>query len=145
MEGDLSPARLLYAEDDALLSEVIADCLRERGYAVSVAADGAEGLALAEDGAFDVVLTDLDTPRMSGAQMVAALRRAEPGLPVVVLSGNPPPDGYAAFSRMGHGPLLILTKPVEMRILEDAIRAVYAPRRAGGGDAACPGGTPGGP
>ena len=127
--------RILYAEDDRTLSDTIGDILEEVGFSVVLASDGVAALERASERDFDVLLTDLDMPRMNGIQLVEAMRRKEPGLPVVVLSGNPPPGGFDAFAGMGTGPLALLSKPVRLACIERALlevmEAADMDRRAG--------------
>jgi two-component system response regulator HydG len=120
--------RVLYAEDDALLSEVIAESLMDLGYDVSLANDGQHALeiAAAADAPFDILVTDLHMPRLDGMALIGRLRADRPGLPIVVLSGNPPASGHAAFDRMGHGPLTLLQKPSRFPQIVAAIEAVLA-------------------
>lgn len=91
--------RVLLVEDDAGLRTLLARVLRSRGYTVDEAADGAQGLALATGpGAsrYGLVVSDLRTPRLGGATLARQLRRAEPSLPVLFVTGHPDdldPDG----------------------------------------------------
>jgi CheY-like chemotaxis protein len=71
------PTHVLIVEDDATQRDLLAEVLRGEGYAVSVASDGAEGLAAARAAAPDVVLLDLMMPGMDGASFLAELRRDE--------------------------------------------------------------------
>ena len=67
------PVRVLVAEDDGEMLDLIRRVLSDEGYAVLTAGDGQEALARLDDGEFDIVLTDV---RMPGADGVAVLRRA---------------------------------------------------------------------
>jgi CheY-like chemotaxis protein len=81
---------ILLVEDDPDCREVVSEYLDLMGYEVRTAADGVEALdALRARRLPDVVLTDLAMPRMTGQQLVAAMR-ADPRLaaiPIVVMSG----------------------------------------------------------
>jgi len=82
-------ARLLVVDDDPAIREALADELREAGYDVAIAADGNEAAALARQGGFDLVLTDLAMPRRDGFALIRALRAGdEPtaATPILVLS-----------------------------------------------------------
>ncbi|WP_254452709.1 response regulator [Roseicella sp. DB1501] len=121
MSGSL---RVLMAEDEVLAAEVLAEGLSEAGFTVLTAPDGQAALELAAAGAaFDLLLTDLRMPRMDGRELIARLRSERPDLPVVVMTGFPPPDGPAAL-HSGPAPLRLLTKPIQIAPLVDALRSV---------------------
>ncbi|MFC7473684.1 response regulator [Dankookia sp. GCM10030260] len=116
--------RVLMAEDEGLAAEVLAEALAEAGFSVLTAADGLAALELAAGGApFDLLLTDLRMPRMDGRELIARLRADRPDLPVVVMTGFPPPDGAGAL-HAGQAPLRLLTKPISIGPLVAALRAV---------------------
>ena len=116
--------RVLMAEDEWLAAEVLAEGLSEAGFVVLTAADGQAALELAAGGAlFDLLLTDLRMPRMDGRELIARLRAERPDLPVVVMTGFPPPDGVSAL-HSGAAPLRLLTKPIEIAPLVAALRDV---------------------
>jgi CheY-like chemotaxis protein len=116
--------RVLMAEDEWLAAEVLAEGLSDAGFVVLTAADGQAALELAAAGAlFDLLLTDLRMPRMDGRELIARLRAERPDLPVVVMTGFPPPDGVSAL-HSGAAPLRLLTKPIEIAPLVAALRDV---------------------
>ncbi len=80
--------RVLIVEDEAELALLIAQVLREEGYAAETAGDGRSGLAraLAED--FDLLILDWMLPDRSGIQVVRRLRAAELGVPVLMLTAR---------------------------------------------------------
>ena len=83
------PGRLLLVEDDPEVASTIEVMLASGGYAVTRATDAASALALAQGGTgFDVVLSDI-LPDQSGHGLVATLRRDQPGLAVLLMSGDP--------------------------------------------------------
>ena len=116
--------RVLMAEDEPLAAEVIEEALLDAGFEVVAANDGQEAADLAASGAgFDLLLTDLRMPRLDGKALIARLRADRPDLPVVVMTGYPPPEGPAAL-QAGRGPLRLVTKPVGITPLVAAIRDV---------------------
>jgi CheY-like chemotaxis protein len=123
-----SALRVLLAEDEPLAAEVIEEGLVEAGFEVLAANDGQEAFDLAAGGAgFDLLLTDLRMPRLDGKELIARLRAQRPDLPVVVMTGFPPPDGAAAL-QAGRGPLRLLTKPIGISPLIAALRDVAGGR-----------------
>jgi CheY-like chemotaxis protein len=79
---------VLAVDDEAGIREFVAAVLRQPGYEVSLAADGAEALqAFETQGPFDLLLTDLMMPGMRGDVLAQRLRRATPDLKVLYLTG----------------------------------------------------------
>ncbi len=86
--GQQSP-RILIVEDDPEAALFAVHVLANRGqFAVVHTADPAEALRLAADEHWDLLLTDLDLPGMTGLELLAALRQVAPGLPVAVTSAH---------------------------------------------------------
>lgn len=78
--------RVLIVEDDREVARNIAKMLRECGHVADTAHNGEDGLALAREGAFDVLIVDRMMPRRDGLSMVAALRAEGDKTPVLILS-----------------------------------------------------------
>jgi signal transduction histidine kinase/CheY-like chemotaxis protein len=83
--------RVLLVEDERLVRATTARVLSKAGYTVTVAVDGEEALRLFEQAPdlVDVLVTDLQMPRIAGVDLVNRVRRLRPQLPVVVTSAHP--------------------------------------------------------
>jgi signal transduction histidine kinase len=81
--------RILLVDDDAAMRELLSESLRGEGYSVEVAASGSEALRAAEAAVppFDLLLTDVMMPGMSGTELAARLRARRPQARVVYMSG----------------------------------------------------------
>ncbi|MHC5009941.1 MAG: hybrid sensor histidine kinase/response regulator [Planctomycetota bacterium] len=80
--------RVLVVDDSITVREVERNLLQGRGYAVDVAVDGSEGWKAVRSGTYDLVITDVDMPRMDGIELVRRIRddaRLE-GTPVIIVS-----------------------------------------------------------
>ncbi|NUQ76229.1 MAG: response regulator [Polyangiaceae bacterium] len=106
--------RVLVVDDDAQVREMLRRVLEKAGYRVSIAADGEEALAAAQRERFDVVVTDLVMPRMSGDALIERLT-ATGGPAALLLSGYAP-----AALRITHPHLL--SKPFSPTELLGALR-----------------------
>jgi CheY-like chemotaxis protein len=86
---------ILVVDDEPTLRAIIADVLRDEGYAVVTAEDGQEALEVFARDAPDLVLMDVMMPRMNGRAAVRALRALPTGatVPVVLASAAATPDG----------------------------------------------------
>lgn len=113
------PYQILVVDDDANMRELAAIHLRAAGYAVRLAADGvAAGYAVLESPP-DLILCDLHMPRMTGLELVAALRADTtlPRIPVLFLSSVD--EGADHAQQLGA--LEYLLKPLRADLLLDAV------------------------
>jgi CheY-like chemotaxis protein len=117
---------ILLVEDEPLVALVIETALAEEGFDVSTASDGVEALRLAASAKIDLLLTDVLMPGMDGIELVAALRRTRPGLPVVLMTGYVPLDGRDALARLRDEGTPILHKPFPPEAAAAAVRARLA-------------------
>ncbi len=79
--------RILVIDDEPDIRETLDMFLSSLGYEVSTAESGHTAVEQVQREAFDLVITDIRMPGMSGVDVMAALRRINPGLPVIVVSG----------------------------------------------------------
>ena len=80
--------RILIVDDDRTQAEEFADLLRKAGCDVTLAGDGREASDLLRLELPDVVLTDLDMPVIDGLELVRAIRRDYPALPVILMTAT---------------------------------------------------------
>ncbi|HXF54802.1 MAG TPA: response regulator transcription factor [Hyphomicrobiaceae bacterium] len=78
--------RVLVIEDDREMARYLQKALKESGHSADVAGDGEEGLALARDGGYDVLIVDRMLPRRDGLSIIRTLRGEGIQTPVLVLS-----------------------------------------------------------
>ena len=78
--------KILVVEDDSATAEYLAKGLAEAGYAVQQCHDGRDGLFLASEGIFDLVIADRMLPGLDGIAMVSAIRAAGIAAPVLMLT-----------------------------------------------------------
>ncbi|HOW71461.1 MAG TPA: response regulator transcription factor [Phycisphaerae bacterium] len=119
--------RLLVIEDEPDLLEVLAQSLREAGYAVDEASDGPTGLYKAAGADYDAVVLDLMLPGMSGWDLLRELRKTK-ATPVLILTARDTiPDRVKGLDA---GADDYLTKPFELPELQARLRALI--RRSAG-------------
>jgi signal transduction histidine kinase/ActR/RegA family two-component response regulator len=81
-------ARVLVAEDDPPIREMLVRLLEKQGFAVVTAKDGAEALmALRADPQFELLITDVIMPGMDGSELIAAVRASHPRMRILAISG----------------------------------------------------------
>ncbi len=141
---------ILIIEDDPSINEVVCAHLERQGHRCTQAFSGTEGHLLLEkcaDAPFDLVITDLMLPGMTGEDIVGAIRRADATLPIIVISARITAADKIMLLNLGADDYL--TKPFDLNELSARIavqrrhRVSNAPASAGtsgtGGDAAAPG------
>ncbi|MEO0939311.1 MAG: response regulator transcription factor [Pseudomonadota bacterium] len=112
---------ILIIEDDAEIRAVLLIALRQAGLAVEEAGDGAEGLAKARTGRFDLIVLDIGLPEMDGLQLCRALREDQ-GTPVLFLTARD--DEVDRILGLELGGDDYVTKPFSPRELTARIRAI---------------------
>jgi DNA-binding response OmpR family regulator len=112
---------ILVVEDEAAISDFIARGLEAEGHTVRTVADGVEGEQLALGDAADLVILDLMLPGRCGIDVLAAIRRAKPSLPVIVLTAK----GEIAdrVEGLDAGAVDYMTKPFAFAELAARVRA----------------------
>jgi len=119
--------RVLFVDDEVPLALLGKRMLEELGYAVVSTTSGADALAAtrADPDAFDLVITDLTMPGMTGTELARQLREIRPGLPVILATGHT--AGLTA-ARLGEdGIAEMIRKPLTLRLLGRALHGVLAP------------------
>jgi two-component system, cell cycle response regulator CpdR len=79
--------KILYVEDNALVREVTAELLAQEQRQIVACADAEEALKEFRQNSFDVVITDVSLPVMSGIELARNLLRIKPHLPIIIASG----------------------------------------------------------
>ena len=109
-------ARILYMEDDLGLGRLLQKCLEKEGYAVTLAPDGEQGLALHHDHPFDLLLIDNSLPGSSGLNIIRDLGSQPSPPPMIMVTGTG--DEKIAVKAMKLGASDYIVKDVDGRYLE---------------------------
>ena len=103
--------RILFADDDAALRKVIEFKLRQRGYEVTAVADGEQALQALRQGRYDLVLSDMKMPKLTGLELLRQSKKIQPDIEVILITA------YAAVSQAVEavklGAFDYLTKPFD--------------------------------
>jgi DNA-binding response OmpR family regulator len=122
--------KIIYVDDDPILREFATVNLASEQTSVTTAADGAEALTLLEAQRPDIMLLDLEMPRMDGFEVLETIRASEQwrDLPVIVATGR---EDVAAIDRAFQaGATDFVVKPMNWRLLSYQIRYVLRSSRA---------------
>lgn len=115
--------RILIVDDDTNVRAAFHRWFSCRGFDADEAEDGVDAVEKCSHGEYDVITLDLEMPRMTGVQALPLIRKSQPDVPIVVLTG------YANESTCDalHDVARILVKPMSLRELEDVVRGLIAP------------------
>ncbi len=118
------PMDVLVVDDEPGVLRFVKDFLEGDHHRVETASDGVEGLKKFYSRKFDLVVMDRAMPRMSGDQLAAAIKQAQPGTPVILLTGFG--ELMSAKNEMPVGVDAVVSKPVSTRTLRKAISRLKA-------------------
>jgi len=127
-------ATILVIDDDAKLRQMLRRALDDMGHESLAAADGAEGLELFARYAPPLVITDILMPNKEGIETIRELRRADPGVKILAISGSGLMGGadfLSAAKKLGADDALY--KPLRPAELEAHIRELLARERTEAG------------
>ncbi len=113
---------VLVIEDNRDIAELVALHLRDEGYAVTLADDGRAGLALAQGGAFDLLVLDLMLPGLDGLSICREIRAQERYLPILMLTAKSSELDRVLGLELGADDYL--TKPFSIRELVARVKAL---------------------
>jgi len=121
-------SRILLVEDDELVGTMVSMNLEGEGHALRWCRDGAAGLAAAREHPFDLVLLDISLPGMDGFGVLAGMRRAGIGTPVLMLTARS--DVGSKVRALDMGADDYLPKPFDVSELVARVRALVRRSRA---------------
>lgn len=115
-------AKILLIEDEASIRRVLVKILTEENanYMVEEAEDGLQGTEKIKDDDFDLVLCDIKMPKMDGVEVLEAIKKIKPEIPVVMISGHGDLD--TAVNTMKLGAFDYISKPPDLNRLLNTVR-----------------------
>ncbi len=127
--ADVAPPRILLAEDDGDMRQLLAKTLRADGLTVIEVGSGTElldrlaSMLLHGKEGFDLIVSDVRMPGKSGLEVLGGLRRSDWSVPVVLITAFGDDELHAEASRLG---ATLLDKPFELERLRRLIRETLA-------------------
>ncbi|MBN1865966.1 response regulator [Candidatus Sumerlaeota bacterium] len=119
--------RILVVEDEAVVRDLLSEILTQQGHKVATAGDGSEALDLLRKNSFDMVLSDLQMPGLSGLDLISSIKSRQPTLPVVVVSGYPALN--KAIDAMKAGATDFITKPFRIDHIHHVVQKTLQEQR----------------
>lgn len=115
-------SKILIIEDEASIRRVLAKILSEENtsYQVEEAEDGIQGLEKIKNTDYDLVLCDIKMPKMDGEELLEAVKKIKPEIPMVMISGHG--DMETAINTMRLGAFDYISKPPDLNRLLNTVR-----------------------
>jgi putative two-component system response regulator len=120
-------SRILIVDDEAPIRALLGEHLRQEGYEVTLAPNGAEGLEALDKAEFELVLTDVRMPGMSGLELLAEIVRKHPAVGVLMLTACE--DLTLAVNAMRIGALDYVLKPFRLAEITLSVQEALERRR----------------
>ena len=121
--------KILIIDDDEHVLESLCDFLNSKNYDVISASDGFEGLNLFENDpqGFDLIITDLVMPKISGMGLISIIKKKLPDTPVIAMTGwGEYPEVFAVESQADK----VLSKPFQLSELDKVINGLISSKRS---------------
>lgn len=128
--NEIQKARVLLVDDEERFRATTSRLLGVRGFHVGQAASGPEALEELERNPYDVVILDVRMPGMSGVETLGEIKRRQPAVEVLILTGHASVDTAVEIMRLGGADYLL--KPCSMDELVNKIEAALERRKARG-------------
>jgi len=119
--------RILVVEDDEGIQELLVETLPRLGYEPVIADNGKMGLETFQSQNFAIIITDVRMPKMDGLTMLKEIRKQDPKIPIIVITGYPSVD--TAVESLVEGADYYLVKPINMVDLEAKIKKSFEKRK----------------
>ncbi len=118
MEKTVRKKTILVVDDDPDVLSTVVKQLEYLGYDVITASDGMEGMKKLDEGEYDLVITDIVMPFISGVGVVTAVKEKMPHVPVIAMTGYGKEPEAAAMEKKADE---VLAKPIKMAVLKETI------------------------
>jgi putative nucleotidyltransferase with HDIG domain len=130
--------RVLVVDDNASLLRFLVSAFSANGCTVTPAAAAEQALALITEQSFDLVVSDIKMPGLSGLDLLRAVKGKQPGTPVVLITGNPSVN--SAVFGLRHGAYDYLPKPFSIREIQELLGRIRTDRLKWDGQVPLPAG-----
>lgn len=111
---------ILIADDEKAIRKTLREILEYENYKVDEAEDGQKAYEMLRDGEYDVALCDIKMPKMDGEELLEAIKKIKPEIPIVMISGHG--DLETAVNTMRLGAFDYISKPPDLNRLLNTVR-----------------------
>ncbi len=114
-------AKILIVDDNVMMRKLIRNLFRDENFEIEEASNGIEGLEIAEQNSFDLIITDIIMPKMEGLELIMNLRKNFPEIKIVAISGGKP---YYLYMAKKLGIQGVFTKPLNREMFLKAVKRI---------------------
>ena len=126
----MSLTRILVADDEESMRWVLSKALKRKGFAVDLASDGRQALALIQENSYDLAILDIKMPGMSGLDLLDCIQEMRSDLLVVIMTAEASMKN--AVEAMKRGAYDYITKPFDLDIIDAIVEKVARARQVAG-------------
>jgi len=119
----MTKVTVLVAEDDNLIRTIFAEIVKGEGFDVVEAGDGQEAFDLVTSRKIDMIISDMKMPEMSGFDLLLAVKKTHPEIPVTVITGFN--SEYREDDALAAGADAYITKPFKVADIAETLRRMY--------------------
>ncbi|MFW6324723.1 MAG: response regulator transcription factor [Desulfovibrionales bacterium] len=123
-----NPGSILIIDDEPLIRDLVTKILTEEGYQVRTACHGREALDVLQTHSFDLIISDLNMPKMDGKEFIREFRRVNTITPLLIITGALVHDG-----EIDGGVDLVLKKPFSAPVLVKTVSSIILHQAPSGG------------
>ncbi len=121
-ENGTPMVRIMIIEDDEEMRSLLEDFFEAEGFKTDSASNGADALRILSKNHFDLVITDIRMPGLTGLDILPTIRRLKPEIPIIVMTAYASDD--ARRRSLERGATAYLEKPVHLSKLRTVIREI---------------------
>ncbi len=119
--------RVLVIDDEKPICEILKKFLEKKGYEVSTANNGAEGVGVAKQERIDIAICDIKMPGMSGLEVTREIKKVDQRIPVLIITAYPTMD--SAIEALKSGAYDYLVKPVHLEEIGEKVDRALSSRK----------------
>lgn len=119
LESIFKNLKVLYVEDETSTRELMLDVLNIFFNDITLASDGEKALELYYNNSFDLIITDLEMPNISGIKFIEEIREKNINIPIIVLTGHTDPEYLMSCANMSTQAYIV--KPIELKRIKEAL------------------------
>ncbi len=116
----MTKSRILVVDDEAVIRQLLSRTLSKKGYEIEVAEDGSKALEKTRDNFFNLLITDLKMPKASGMDVLKEIKKSNPYIEVIIITGYPTID--SAVTAIKVGAFDFICKPFDVKEITATVR-----------------------